>query len=236
MTAISVTVGSNIRDLRKQKNLTLKQVAKKINKSIATVAKYESGEITIDVETLYEISKALGVRVEQLLHSPDSRPRKSSRNSAIPPAFFSEIDHFFCYSYDGRMRSIMRTRYDIWQKPGETRDNVYGYVNFSDYEHYRNCETTYRGHIEHYEAISALILESLDSRMDKCLLQICAPFIDGDYKWALCSALSIQPFMPVSFKALISKEPIPENEEIISKLLVSREDIARLKRFNMLSV
>ena len=236
MNKISTAIGSNIRDLRKQKGLTLKQLAQRINKGLSTLGKYESGEITMDVETLYEIANALDVRVEQLLGFSDDPAQIPEQRAARIPAFFSQIDHFFCYSYDGRKKALLRARYDIVRQAGNARDQVYGYVNFADYEHYRRSETFYRGHIVYDEAVTSLVLEDPGSPMDNCLLQISAPFIDSDFKWALCTAVSIHPIMPIAFKMLISKKPLPENQDLFNKLYVSRNDISQLKQYNMLSI
>lgn len=48
-----------IRKYRKAANLTLQQLADAIHKSRATICKYENGDISMDIETLYEISQVL---------------------------------------------------------------------------------------------------------------------------------------------------------------------------------
>lgn len=73
MQQISQAIGGRIRALRKSQGLTLQQLSEKIHKSRASLSKYEAGEIVLDVETLYEISKALDVDIRQLL---DACPRK----------------------------------------------------------------------------------------------------------------------------------------------------------------
>lgn len=60
-------VGNNIKKYRKEKEMTLKELAEKISLTEATVQKYESGNIKkIDVEMLKKISDALGVLPENL--------------------------------------------------------------------------------------------------------------------------------------------------------------------------
>ena len=61
MENISKYMGSRIRSFRKLRKMTLQQLADAISKSRATVSKYETGEIALDVQTLYEISVALDV-------------------------------------------------------------------------------------------------------------------------------------------------------------------------------
>ena len=46
------TLGLKLRTYRKAKQLTLSDLAKVLNKSLATVGKYEKGEISIDLEVL----------------------------------------------------------------------------------------------------------------------------------------------------------------------------------------
>ena len=66
MNEINVYIGGQIRKYRKANGMTLQQLADVIHKSRATVCKYENGEISIDIATLYEISQALQVSFGQL--------------------------------------------------------------------------------------------------------------------------------------------------------------------------
>ena len=67
MNEINIYIGGQIRKYRKANGMTLQQLADVIHKSRATVCKYESGEISIDIATLYEISQALQVSTDYLL-------------------------------------------------------------------------------------------------------------------------------------------------------------------------
>lgn len=59
--------GNNVKKYRKERDLTLKELAEKIGLTEATVQKYEAGNIKkIDVEMLKKISDALRVAPEQL--------------------------------------------------------------------------------------------------------------------------------------------------------------------------
>lgn len=67
MSEITNHIGQRIRLYRKNKQLTLEQFAAQLHKSKSTVSKYECGEISIDIETLYEIADALQISIRQLL-------------------------------------------------------------------------------------------------------------------------------------------------------------------------
>ena len=55
MSDFTCYVGEQIRQYRKAGKMTMQELADAIHKSRATICKYESGEISVDIETLYEI-------------------------------------------------------------------------------------------------------------------------------------------------------------------------------------
>ena len=67
MGEISYEIGKKIRTFRKSRNMTLEELARIVCKNKSTLSKYETGEIVLDIETIYEISRALNIHVEQLL-------------------------------------------------------------------------------------------------------------------------------------------------------------------------
>ena len=107
MSKISEHVGGRIRTFRKQQGMTLQQLADKIHKSRASLSKYENGEITLDIETLYEISEALGVELNRLtdFQSPKPQPVVPVR-SALGTSPFYEADRLYFYFYDGRYNRL----------------------------------------------------------------------------------------------------------------------------------
>ena len=74
MDTFSNHVGKRIKHFRKKQQMTIEELSDKICKSKSTVSKYESGQISIDVDTLSDIAKVLNVRVYQLTY--DTPPGK----------------------------------------------------------------------------------------------------------------------------------------------------------------
>ena len=91
MSEINVYVGAQIRKYRKACKLTIQELADAIHKSRATVCKYENGTISIDIETLYEISQVLQVSFSQLSSYPADGGREGYDRSSIwkKESFFS---------------------------------------------------------------------------------------------------------------------------------------------------
>jgi transcriptional regulator with XRE-family HTH domain len=105
MSEINKEIGKKINTFRKMKRLTLEDLSAIICKSKSTISKYEKGEIAIDIETLYEISSALQIHVEQLLYVSTKRTAITSPSSC--PAFFNGLSQFYSYLFDGRSNRIM---------------------------------------------------------------------------------------------------------------------------------
>lgn len=234
MSEINVEIGKKIRNFRKNQKMTIEELAKLINKSKATVSKYEKGEIIIDIVTLYEIADVLQLHVEQLLYCRPKRTVFSTSNTS--PAFFNGLSQFYSYVFDGRTNQIMKSVFDVISEVGETQFKVMMYMNVKDYTNYQNCENTYWGYIEHFDALTNIDMRNQDTSMEQIKINILASFLDSDTKWGLFSGISSRPMMPVALKMLFSKKILRENEILIKQLKISKEDIRLLKLYNMLSV
>lgn len=234
MGQISREIGLRIRNFRKSRHMTLDQLSNLVCKNKSTLSKYETGEIVLDIETIYEIARALGIHVEQLLYcTPD---RVTIQPSGPRPAFFSGLSQFYSYYYDGRINRIIPCVFDVLLQSEDSRYKIMMYTNFQDYASYQNCETTYWGYMEHYDAITNVILTNQDSPMEKAHGQILATYMNSDTKWGLFTGLSARPMMPVALKMLFSKKRLPEDEALLQMLKITKEDIRLMKLYNMMTV
>lgn len=82
--ADNIQIGTNIKQIRKEKRLTQKQLAELIGKTESSVQKYESGKVAIPINVLELIATALDCQLIQLYGiTSDSfleRLRKSNRD------------------------------------------------------------------------------------------------------------------------------------------------------------
>ena len=71
-------IGKNLQKLRKQKNLTQEALAEAVGVARQTIAKWEAGESTPDLEISGRLASALEVTLDDLVNAPegelDSRP------------------------------------------------------------------------------------------------------------------------------------------------------------------
>lgn len=234
MSEISSEIGKHIRNHRKMRGMTLEQMSKRILKSVSTISKYETGEISLDMETLYEIADALRVHVEQLLYIRPDRTTIELGHSQ--PAFFNGLSQFYSYLFDGRNHQLTRCVFDVLSQTEKNQHKLMMYMNFQNYGNYQDCENTYWGYIEHYDAMTSISLTNQDTPMEKVQIQILASYLDSDTKWGLFTGFSSRPMMPIAIKMLFSKKRLPENDDLIGLLKVSKEDIRLFKLYNMLTV
>ncbi len=62
MDNIPMLIGSRIRLYRQAKKISLSELSERIHKSKSTLSKYENGEISMDVETLFDVAKVMNLR------------------------------------------------------------------------------------------------------------------------------------------------------------------------------
>ncbi len=135
MNELSRHIGCRIRQFRKMQGLTLQQMADQLKKSKATMSKYESGDIILDVETLSSIADLLQVGINQLtdfrpaeaillgadadccsgdFYNPEDAVVSSDETSSSKPGVpkkpgqssFFQADCLYFYYYDGRYRRL----------------------------------------------------------------------------------------------------------------------------------
>lgn len=234
MSLISDEIGKRIRHYRKSQQLTQDDLAAIICKAKSTLSKYEKGEISLDIETMYEIASALHIHVEQLLYCPPARTTITS--NSYRPAFFNGVSQFYSYLYDGRSNELIRCVFDVLSESQDNQYKIMMYMNYRDYDNYQNCETTYWGFIEHYDALTNIMLTNHDSPIEKASAHILASYLNADMKWGLFNGISSRPMMPIAVKMLFSRALLKEDKSLYDSLKVSREDIRILKHYNMLSV
>lgn len=230
---IATEIGRKIRNIRKSKNMRLEDLAMAINKTKSTLSKYEKGSISIDICTLYDISDALDVHIEQLLYMKEYKNNIEKKEEVN---FFSGCSRLYAYIYDGRNNQVIISVIDITSKNDDGSYKTTFYMNVKDYTDYQNCENTYSGFTKHYDILTHITLYNQSTQLETMSINILASFLETNKKWGLISAVSFRPFMPVSTKILFTKEPLGITPDLINELKISKEDIRIMKLYNMFVV
>ena len=234
MQQISQAIGGRIRTLRKSQGLTLQQLSEKIHKSRASLSKYEAGEIVLDVETLYEISKALDVDIRQLL---DACPRKIATtplpdNTEQSP-FFQATELYF-YFYDGRCRRLKGGVIHIDAEP--QCENCYGASlavgELGGSGHGR--EVFYKGSVAYSGMLIRVSFANQFTTFAEDLIYIYTPLDYRNTTEGLLCGISSMGYFPCAYKCLVSLTPLEPNDDLKQQLLSSSQDWKRWQSLNML--
>lgn len=239
MENINQCLGMRIRNYRKMKNLTLQQLADLIHKSRATVSKYETGEITLDIETLFEISTVLDVELSRLVdYHPDSdllSPVSSVDYSGESPFF--KADRLYFYFYDGRYQRLKEAVIDV-QKNVVDQD---GCCNASmsirsSTSTGRSSEIYYNGSVLYSDMLIRFSFVNRYNKLEQDLLYIFNPLELRDYTEGLLCGISSADLMPCAFKCLVTLSPSTDYEDLQKHLLLTAKDMRRWQKMNMLIV
>lgn len=125
MSNFTCYVGEQIRKYRKAGKMTLQDLADAIHKSRATVCKYENGDISVDIETLYEISQILQVSMSQLttgLPETASKPSNAPGKGQKKAHFFRHSGYIFTFTMDAI--SVRRMASSIFMKKKANPENT----------------------------------------------------------------------------------------------------------------
>lgn len=221
------TLGLKLRTYRKARHLTLRDLSKVLNKSLATVAKYEKGEISIDLEVLIDWCKYLDVDVAALL--PGTASPMESRNEARYEKCF--IDRLYLYWYKGEEKKI---HCHVIENDNVSMKSTF-YFDVRDQNNYYDSDYLYTGQVTYTDTSTNFVYYNTAPPFD--LLSFCMPFLAKDQycKIGLISSITYF-YQPIAAKALASKVPITDMEQLISRLQLTAEEIKNIKRTNFFIV
>ena len=239
MENISKYMGGRIRTFRKLRKLTLQQLADAISKSRATVSKYETGEIAMDIQTLYDISVALDIPMGKLL---DYQPPLEeipvnpapSWNGASP---FFRADTLYFYFYDGRYRRLKEGLIRI-NKEQAPEDGCQGATLsiWSTTESGRSSEIYYTGSVLYSDMLIRFSFLNRYNKLEQDLLYIFNPLDLRDNTEGLLCGISSADLMPCAFRCLVTLSPQEDYEELQQRLILTSKELRRWQRLNMLIV
>lgn len=237
MSELNTHIGSRIRSYRKQRKLTLQQLADIIHKSRASVSKYETGEITLDIETLYEISRALDVSLYQLT---DYQPQEET----LPTCSFGRTQHspffqasqLYFYFYDGRYHRLKDGIIHIHKTEDPTGSCEASMSISSISPSGRSSGIHYTGKVVYSDMLIRFSFVNRYNALEEDLLYIFNPLELRDYTEGLLCGISSVDLMPCAFKCLVTLNPQEATEDLKKHLLFTGPELRRWQKMNMLLV
>lgn len=229
MGKISIHTGERIRTYRKAKGLTIQQFSALINKSKSTVSKYENGEISIDIETLFYIADKLSVSVTQLIDYKIEKPHVVS--SGYPKGFFLDSEIFYIYYFDGDANKIIPGAMELNRNAtGNCQAILYWKVH--DLANCRKCRHLYFGEMVYGDTYVNFMLSNQINNIEKIFLCAVNPLNVGDETNGIIAGISDKYRMPICYKFLMAKNKLPMDSTLKQHLLFSKEDYKIMKSIN----
>ncbi len=235
MSEINACIGNNIRQHRKARGLTLQELAESIHKSRATVSKYETGDISLDISTLYDISSVLEVPIGRLIEykhalAPSAKPAHNRNNNT-----FFRASRLYFYFYDGRYGCIKDGVIDILP---EAENNIQpATLTISVVTpNGRSSEIYYSGKVTYSDMLIRFSFANQYNAIEEDLLYIFNPLEFRNSTYGLLSGISSADLRPCAFRCLVTLSPYPYTEELKERLLLTKKEIRDYKKLNMLVV
>ena len=236
MHQISLHVGDRIRMYRKARGLTLQALAEQIHKSRATVSKYETGEITLDLETLFEVASVLQISPNQLIDYRPPMPEPEPTRSTGAKSPFFQAKRLYFYFYDGRYRRLKDGVIDIYESERDPGRFEASLSISSVTPAGRSSAVYYTGHVVYSDMLIRFSFVNQCNALEEDLLYIFNPLEFRDSTHGLLCGISSADLMPCAYKCLVTLTPQENTEELQSQLLLTKKELHRWQKLNMLLV
>ncbi len=218
-------IGNKIRHFRRDRDLTITKLGELVCKSKSTISKYEAGEISIDIATLYDIAEALKISPLTLLPLEQGNPAES-QSSADGTDDRPEL--FYLYTYNGLAKEALRQHVLL---VGTTQAEHFADVY--NHENYTQCSFHYRGEVQRTESSVRLFMKNTVTTMDHCILTYPILLSKWNYCTGMLTSFSTSQYPPFSIKILLSRTPIEDRNWLKEQLILSKEELKRIKKKNI---
>lgn len=234
MSSFSYFVGQRIKKYRKSRGYTIEQFSAIINKSKATLSKYENGAITIDIETLYDISQALDIDLKYFI---DYQPPTFRTDLALPKNTYFNQSVAYMYYYDGRVRQMVRSLLRFSPSPSGDVVETMLYLGVPSFDEPDRCQHLFTGEMKAYDTITHMVMTNQINEAERMYICMLNPMQTRTPAIGLLSGIGSSPFFaPIALKALISKEPLDENDKLLATIKLDKDDYHLLRYYNMMVI
>ena len=217
--------GENIRKFRKAKGLSQENLAMAINKTPATIARYENGEIIPNAEQIYLICNELGIYEYELFNNT----RKITNTENIINPFNTDTLYLYYIAYYPKSKKYDKAKFrlKLTQKPDLCR------VDFIDYKQ----EYIYlSGYLQADHHMAVFVFENYkENNLRFELSHIILNIVNGTDKLMLGTFHCTNgEYTPSIRKCIVSKNDIEFTDDLLDKLKITEAEKESLNEHNIL--
>ena len=217
--------GENIRKFRKAKGLSQENLAMAINKTPATIARYENGEIIPNAEQIYLICNELGIYEYELFNN--TRKITNTENCTNP--FNTDILYIYYIAYYPKSKKYDKAKFrlKLTQKPDLCR------VDFME------CKQEYiylSGYLQADHHMAVFVFENYkENNLRFELSHIILNIVNGTDKLMLGTFHCTNgEYTPSIRKCIVSKNDIEFTDDLLDKLKITEAEKENLNEHNIL--
>ena len=217
--------GENIRKFRKAKGLSQENLAMAIDKTPATIARYENGEIIPNAEQIYLICNELGIYEYELFNN--TRKITNTENCTNP--FNTDILYIYYIAYYPKSKKYDKAKFrlKLTQKPDLCR------VDFMEYKQ----EYIYlSGYLQADHHMAVFVFENYkENNLRFELSHIILNIVNGTDKLMLGTFHCTNgEYTPSIRKCIVSKKDIDFTDDLLDKLKITEAEKENLNEHNIL--
>lgn len=217
-------LGQRLKACRKMRGIPLKRVAKNLERSIATISKYENGEIIISLDVLLDYCRCLQIELATIL--PPSQNCKDKEQERYTHLF---IDQLWLYWYKKTTDSIHIS--SIQCDNNAMRAELY--FDVKDVKNRQDCLYLYQGEVVYSDHSISFFVQNTIAPYDTITLNLPTMYKESEYHYRIGLSTGITfNYQNVGVKILASSELISDRAFLLEKLTVSQEEIRTLKKRN----
>lgn len=216
-------LGGKLRAIRKAKHVTLSEVAQFLNKSVSTVAKYETGEISIDLESFIMLCQFYKVNSSDLLFYTDFKTIEGQHNRYGKQM----IEKSYLYYYRAYDKWIHKC---VLQNDNTTFKSTLYFGVKSENDPY-HCEYVYEGTVHYTDSHTYYVFYNIAKPFDMITINLSSLGRGDDYKIGLLSSITVY-YQNMAGKILVSEKPVKDEQFLKENLIITKDVLKEIKRTN----
>jgi transcriptional regulator with XRE-family HTH domain len=206
--------------------MSLEELGRRINKSKATVWKYENGLIDMDVNSMFEIAAALNISVSHLIDS--LFPETDAPQDRAPTGDPAQC--LFMYFFDSYQRKIVRNMIRVSTRYHEASL----FYHLESFDRLDDCRDFYTGAVNTVAPYMNFSFRNVNNDFESLFIVAKEPFKKQRIMKGLLTGISYKVFQPLSFKVLLSENELVEDDNLENWLKFTKAEFSDLRRHHAL--
>ena len=217
-------IGMRIRAFRKNRGMTLSELARILNKSVPTVSKYESGEVAIGIDVLLDICSCFDIAPGALL--PDTSSDPESEDTSRYGKYYEEL--LWLYWYNGEQNCVRSALIDN-RNSSMTRSTLY--FDIDSAEDLAHASFIYDGEISYSDTGTVFLYSNTIPPFDKLVLRIPSFTRNQPFRVGMFITMNYY-YQNVAVKAVVASAPVHDGNTLLPKLKLTNEELREIRRTN----